>query len=177
MGMKLRQLRKQNGYRQSDISDIIGCERQALSQYENDKNKPSKEKLNKLAELYNVDINYLKYDEQNLGSLLEYRLVNEMGVRNLTEEELIAGAKTIYNKAYHDATAPTTGTLDELEYINEQNTSNYKKSKIGAYADLMYLIKTDVTQTLLNKFQPLFKKIISFEFGPRIVSNIEEEDI
>ena len=24
MGMKLRQLRKQNGYRQSDISDIIG---------------------------------------------------------------------------------------------------------------------------------------------------------
>ena len=87
MGMKLRQLRKQNGYRQSDISDIIGCERQALSQYENDKNKPSKEKLNKLAELYKVDINYLKYDEQNLGALLEYRLVNEMGVRNLTEEE------------------------------------------------------------------------------------------
>ena len=87
MGMKLKSLRKQNGYRQSDISDIIGCERQALSQYENDKNKPSKEKLNKLAELYNVDINYLKYDEQNLGALLEYRLVNEMGVRNLTEEE------------------------------------------------------------------------------------------
>ena len=87
MGMKLKSLRKQNGYRQSDISDIIGCERQALSQYENDKNKPSKEKLNKLAELYNVDINYLKYDEQNLGALLEYRLVNEMGIRNLTEEE------------------------------------------------------------------------------------------
>jgi hypothetical protein len=34
-----------------------------------------------------VDINYLKYDEQNLGALLEYRLVNEMGIRNLTEEE------------------------------------------------------------------------------------------
>lgn len=127
------------------------------------------------------DVNQFKFKMWSIlfkyGPSWQKELEIQERLRNLTEEELIAGAKTIYNKAYHDATAPTTGTLDELEYINEQNTSNYKKSKIGAYADLMYLIKTDVTQTLLNKFQPLFKKIISFEFGPRIASNIEEEDI
>lgn len=87
MGMKLRELRKQNGYRQSDISDIIGCERQALSQYENDKNRPSKEKLDKLAELYKVDVSYLKYDADNLGAILEFELQKRFNIKDLTSHE------------------------------------------------------------------------------------------
>ena len=87
MGDKLKAARKKMGLRQEDVSAVLGVERQCISQYERSANFPSRKNLEKLAELYNVDINYLKYDEQNLGALLEYRLVNEMGIRNLTEEE------------------------------------------------------------------------------------------
>ena len=111
------------------------------------------------------------------GPTWQKELEIQKRLRELTEDELVVGAKTIYNKAYHDATAPATSTLDEIEFINEQNTSNYKKSKMGAYADLMTLIKSDVTNSFLAKFRILFKTIISFEFGPRIESDIEEDDL
>ena len=87
MGMKLKSLRKQHGLTQLDASIIIGCERQAISQYESDKNRPSREKLEKLAQLYNVSVEYLKYDSNNLGALLEYRLQEEFNIGELGEWE------------------------------------------------------------------------------------------
>lgn len=129
----------------------------------------------------NADVNQFKFKMWSIifefGPTWQKELEIQKRLRELTEDELVIGAKTIYNKAFHDATAPSTNTLDEIEFINEQNTSNYKKSKMGAYADLMTLIKSDVTNSFLAKFRILFKTIISFEFGPRIESDIEEEDL
>ena len=49
---------------------------------------------------------------------------------------LLEGAKAIYNHAFNPETTPSTGDLDELEYINDQNTTNYKKSVMDAYTQL-----------------------------------------
>ena len=87
LGMKLKQLRKSQGLNQDQVAEYLNCQRQAVSMWERDQNRMTTENLEKLARLFNIEISYLKYDEQNLGALLEYRLVNEMGVRNLTEEE------------------------------------------------------------------------------------------
>ena len=68
-------------------------------------------------------------------------LAREEGVE-LTEEQLIQGAKAIYNKAYGDAGEPSTQSLEELEFVNEQNTTNFKKNKLNAYSELLFLLKT-----------------------------------
>lgn len=71
------------------------------------------------------------------------------------------GSKAIYNHAAHDSTAPATSTLDEITYIDEQNTTNYKKSTLEGLASLYELLRTDVTETYINQFRKLFSKFVS----------------
>ena len=46
-------------------------------------------------------------------------------LREVTEDEILVGTKAINNHAYNPQTAPTTDTVEELDYINEQNTTKY----------------------------------------------------
>lgn len=87
----------------------------------------------------------------------EKRLEIQNALRNLTEEEILKGSTAIYNSAMNPSTVPST---DELDYINSQNTTKYKKSKMDAYASLYGLIETDVTERLLSEFKKLFIKVV-----------------
>ena len=87
MGDKLKAARKKCGFRQDDVAEYLGVQRQAISQYERNANKPSRKNLEKLAQLYNVELDYLCQDVQTLGSLIEHRLFEEYGISNLTEFE------------------------------------------------------------------------------------------
>lgn len=94
------------------------------------------------------------------GPTWEKRLDIQEKLRNLTEDEIIKGSKAIYNQASNPAVAPSDTSLEELPYINNQNTTNYKKSKMDAYAMLMSLLDTDVTEVFIKKFAVLFLKIV-----------------
>ena len=78
---------------------------------------------------------------------------------DIKSEDFLKGAKAIYNKALNPETNPSTNDLTELTYINEQTTTNYKKSKMDALTQLWNLIATDVTESFLERFAPLFKRI------------------
>ena len=110
------------------------------------------------------------------GPSWEKRLDIQGKLRNLSEADLIAGAKAIHNNALNPSTAPSTGSLDELTYINAQNTTNYKKSKMEAYAQLWDLIETDVTEDFLVKFKKCFKLFVSAEQPLLYVEEEEEEN-
>ena len=94
------------------------------------------------------------------GPTWEKRLEIQEKLRGLTEADLIAGAKQINNVALNPATEPTTGSLEELTYINQQSTNSFKKSKLSAYGELLSLIKTDVTAEFVARFANLFKKFV-----------------
>lgn len=70
------------------------------------------------------------------------------------------GSKAIYNTALNPGTKPTTATTEELDYINSQNTTKYKKSKLEGIALLSDLLKKDVTEQFLRRFDDLFLKVI-----------------
>lgn len=89
---------------------------------------------------------------------------------DINSEDFLKGAKAIYNKALNPETDPSTAALTELTYINEQNTTNYKKSKMDALTQLWNLIATDVTEDFLERFTPLFKRI----WNPGILFESEE---
>lgn len=91
------------------------------------------------------------------GPSWEKRLDIQEKLRNLSEDELLKGSKAIYNHAFNPGTAPATGTLEELPAINEQNSTNFKKSKLEGYAMLMQLLQTDVTEEFLAQFKSLFR--------------------
>lgn len=84
----------------------------------------------------------------------------QKSLRNLSEDDIILGAKAIYNHSFNPGTEPSTSTLEELTTINDQNTSTMKRSKLDAYANLWELLKVDVTSTFLDKFKVCFLSIV-----------------
>lgn len=94
------------------------------------------------------------------GPSWEKNLQIQHDLRNLTDKELITGSMQINNHSWNPSTEPSTLTLDELETTNEQTSTKYKKSKMGAYANLMALLRKDVTEEFLRKFKDLFLIIV-----------------
>lgn len=74
--------------------------------------------------------------------------------------ELYVGSTAIYNSAINPGTSPSTDNLEELNFINQQNVTKYKKSKIEGLSLLVELLKKDVTEVFLKRFDDMFKTII-----------------
>jgi len=127
----------------------------------------------------NLDENQFKYKLFSIiwqyGPTWEKRLEIQENLRDLlkteNEADLLTGAKAIYNHAFNPSTDPSTQSLEELTYINDQNTTNYKKSKMDAYTQLWNLLATDVTEGFIDRFSVLFKKFIS----PKTYLYVEED--
>ena len=81
-------------------------------------------------------------------------------LRDLSEADLIQGAKQIYNHAFNPSTAPSTNDLEELTFINDQNVSNNKKAKMEAYSILWTNLHVDATDEYLNKFKDCFSRFV-----------------
>lgn len=90
------------------------------------------------------------------GPTWEKKLEIQKILRGLTAEEITEGTKAIHNAALNPSTAPSTAYLEELPYINQQNTTKYKKTKIEGYAILTSLLEDDVTTKFISEFKVLF---------------------
>ena len=113
--------------------------------------------------LANLDINQFKYKVFAIifqyGPTWEKRLELQKEIREMSVEEARLGATSIYNNALNPETAPSTQTLEELSFINSQNTSKYKKSKTDAFTHLWELLRFDVSEEFIKKFRVLFDPI------------------
>lgn len=90
------------------------------------------------------------------GPTWEKKLEIQASLRALDLADLQEGAKQIVNHANNPNTAPSTTALEELEYIDEQHATNYKRNKVDAYGSLWNMLATDVTEEFLNKFKKIF---------------------
>ena len=91
----------------------------------------------------------------------ELDIQNKLRTMSLDEDSpLYDGSKAIYNTALNPSTQPGTNTSDELNYINSQNVTKYKKSKLEGLSILTELLKNDVTEAFLRRFDDLFLTII-----------------
>lgn len=110
------------------------------------------------------DENQFKYKVFNIifthGPTWIKRLEVQNKIRNLSEEELTRGSKIINNSALHPGTDPSTATLEELTAIDQQTTSNRKKSVLEAYSSLLALLQVDVSEEFVDKFKKLFITVV-----------------
>lgn len=130
--------------------------------------------------IVNNDENQFKYKLWSItfmyGPTWEKRLDIQDKLRNLSDDDIRLGTKQINNHAYNPETAPTTGSLEELNYINEQGTLNYKKGKVDGYMWLMDALKTDVTKSFIDKFEDLFMAVVVPTDPLWYVTDIEDEE-
>ena len=59
IGDRLRQLRKEKGYEAQYVAKLVNVTKSAYSGYENNRNMPSYDVLDKLANIFNVSTDYL----------------------------------------------------------------------------------------------------------------------
>lgn len=117
----------------------------------------------------NYDENMFKYKLFGIiwqyGPTWQKRLGIQSILRDLEEPEILAGSKAIYNHAFNPGEiaaegASSTTNQPELQYVNDQNVTNYTKSKMDAYMQLWDLLDTDVTTEFINRFAKLFKQFV-----------------
>lgn len=127
----------------------------------------------------NLDENQFKFKVWSTifqyGPVWQKKLALQSSLLELTDDELRAGSIMIYNHAFNPGTEPGTATTDELNYVNDQNTSRSKRSKLDAYTALWDILVTDVTESFLRHFQKLFKQFVRQE-SPVLYTEEEEED-
>lgn len=117
--------------------------------------------LNQTEDVFKVKVYSIIYQ---YAPTWQKKLSIQTTLRGLTESELILGTTTIYNRASNPETAPTTETLDELTYINDQNTQKFKKNKSQAYSELYTLLRDDITEDFMRKFRILFRNIVAGDY-------------
>lgn len=105
------------------------------------------------------------------------RLEVQEVLRNMSIEELQLGGKAIYNTALNPGSTPSTQSTQELTYINQQNTTNYRKSKLEAYSLLVSLLETDITKAFIDKFSKLFITIVQPDYPLYYITTPEEQEI
>lgn len=107
------------------------------------------------------------------GPTWEKRLEIQKKLRDLDENELMYGAQAIYNTAFNSATGVAYDENDKpikLNQINNQNTTNYKKSKLEAYSILWESLRDDITSYFLKAFDKLFN-----QFTPELMLTYKTE--
>ena len=109
------------------------------------------------------------------GPAWEKRLDIQVKLRSLSEPEIRQGSFAMYNQAANPATEPTVASDTEINYINQQNTTRYTKSKLEGYAMLWEILDNDVTEDFIKKFNICFKKFVSSE-QPLIYVEENEDD-
>ena len=128
----------------------------------------------------NSDVNQFKFKVYGIifqyGPSWEKKLEIQEKLRALSDEEIAKGSKAIYNTALNPSNAPSTQSLEELDYINSQNVTNYKKSKMDAYTQLWGLIDTDVTGDFINRFKVCFKQFVRPEKPLLYVTDNDETE-
>ena len=107
------------------------------------------------------------------GPTWEKKKLLQEKFRSLTDDELLQGAKQIYNHAFNPSTEPSTQELEELTHINDQNVTNNKKSKMEAFAILWSNLHVDSTDEYMNKFKNCFSRFVGDQYP---IIYIEEEN-
>lgn len=110
------------------------------------------------------DENRFKYQLYSIifqyGPTWAKELEVQKDIRKLTIEDFQKGSVNIVNNAQNPSTQPA-GEL--LEFINSQNVSKITRSKADGYALMLSLLKDDVTESFLKRFQKLFLTIVQPE--------------
>lgn len=107
-GNNLKKIRQENEMTQEELAKKINTSRSNIANYENDKNMPSIEILNKLSEIFNCSIDYL---------------LGKSDIRNSAEQQ--------YYFAYHKEMAGLTPDeiVDALKFYKEMKNKINKKDK------------------------------------------------
>ena len=94
------------------------------------------------------------------GAAWQREMFLQEKMMKLSDADVLRGAKAIYNHAMHPDTSPSTASLEELTYIDDQNTTNWQKEKARGYAEAMSYLDPNICSRFMAKFKKLFLTVL-----------------
>ena len=100
VGERIIELRKQQNISQGELAKALHISRQAISKWENDLSLPDTEKMIRLAELLDTDIEYLSSGRRSMGRRppVVLETVNTVEVEKIVEVPVIKVVEKIVEK-------------------------------------------------------------------------------
>jgi transcriptional regulator with XRE-family HTH domain len=87
-GEKISSLRKQKGWSQHELADKLNTSGPIVGRYERNEIKPSIEVAKKIAEAFDVSIDYLVDEEDQLSNLKDKKMIERLSeIEHLPEPE------------------------------------------------------------------------------------------
>lgn len=116
---------------------------------------------NEEEELFKIKLQSIIYQ---YGGAWEKKMEVQSKILALSDDELATGSKMIYNHAYNPDSDPKADATEPLDYINDQNITANKKSKIESYGTLWGAIRTDVSKQFIDKFKVCFRTFVGYDY-------------
>ncbi|MFC5701747.1 helix-turn-helix domain-containing protein [Cohnella faecalis] len=92
IGTRIASLRDQRGWTQEELSSSLGISRAALSHYEKNRREPDADTLTKLADLFQVSIDYL------VGRTFQPNMTLDTEVRQFADQLELSNADQLLDK-------------------------------------------------------------------------------
>ncbi|MFX3617940.1 MAG: helix-turn-helix domain-containing protein [Sporolactobacillus sp.] len=132
MARRLKSLRESKGYKQNFIADKIGIKNNTLSGYESGARKPDPETLSRLADMYEVSVDYLlgRTNDRQQATLTEKDEKDIAKRMKKIKEELMKGNGDESIAFYEGAPLSDEAKeslLQSLEFIERQTKLINKK--------------------------------------------------
>lgn len=90
------------------------------------------------------------------GATWQKKVELQKAIRTLNLDEARVGNRNIDNHAYNPPTEPSTASLEELPYIDQQSTYGSKKGLLETYGQISLMLENDFTEDFLDRFRVLF---------------------
>lgn len=125
-----------------------------------------------------------RFKQSLFGTILTYgpaweaKLKIQKEFRDLFDsDELFTGSTQINNNSYNPSTAPSMDAFDPLTTVNSQTANRRVKPKIEAYSGLIAVIKNDITEPFLDKFDKLFRNFLNPDGNLVYITTKKEQEI
>lgn len=144
MGQRIKLLREERKYTQEQFGAIIGVSKSTIGMYEVDRREPDKEKLETIADFFNVDMDFL-YGKSNYRNKQEWLLSQTDLTLNTAEENLLTDFRILNNIGQNKAIDYVSDLADNPKYklaneVQEEEAEYFIEAaaahhKTGIYTD------------------------------------------
>lgn len=180
---KIMSLRKQYGWSQEELADLIGVSRQSVSKWESAASIPDIQKIIKMSEVFGVSIDYLLKDEIDLPETSQVEKTSDIGadsessVKSVSLEEANDYLDATHKQALRTARAVALFIILPGLYIavGEMNGDHgesfiYSPLLMIAFAAMLILIGIGVAMLIkshfsMSKYEYLSKEEIKLGYG------------
>ncbi|WP_297429573.1 helix-turn-helix transcriptional regulator [Clostridium sp.] len=120
LGDKIRELRKRNKLTQQDLAKAISLSRSAVGMLESNKNGASPDKLKEIADLFDVTVDYLLSDNEQIESSMEIKKERDYSLSIKEQENIDDEAKKIIEEL-SISFSKNKDSLNEEDYFAIEN--------------------------------------------------------